>query len=139
MLAYSSDAIYLNSTLDDPEAPNQHRSVVAPNLKCRRLSTSSSEHSEAEPLLGAERDSGMDDEGEGGSENADHRGEDEGEDQEGEKPSEEENELQPWAPVVVPRKRYAGVRNTRTVKDVSFRDPRDEFVTSGSDDGNFFI
>ncbi|KAL0579701.1 hypothetical protein V5O48_002331 [Marasmius crinis-equi] len=139
MIAYSADAVYLYSTLDDPEPPKQRRSAVAPNSKRRRLSTSSSEHSEAEPLLGVERDSGMDDEGEGGSENADHRGEDEGEDQEDEEPSEEENELQPWVPVVMPRKRYAGARNTRTVKDVNFLGPRDEFVTSGSDDGNFFI
>lgn len=60
-------------------------------------------------------------------------------------------------PVVMPRCQYAGARNVATIKDgdfasllvaadlpnlnlvVNFLGPRDEWVVSGSDDGNFFI
>ncbi|KAG8907020.1 hypothetical protein FRB99_005540 [Tulasnella sp. 403] len=43
------------------------------------------------------------------------------------------------APVVLPRQRYSGMCNVETVKDVNFLGPYDEYVVSGSDDGNFFI
>ncbi|KAG8917391.1 hypothetical protein FRC01_002485 [Tulasnella sp. 417] len=47
-------------------------------------------------------------------------------------------------PMVMPRQRYAGMSNVRTVKDgkyprVNFLGPKDEYVTSGSDDGHFFV
>lgn len=42
-------------------------------------------------------------------------------------------------PVIMPRCQYAGARNVATIKDVNFLGPRDEWVVSGSDDGNFFI
>ncbi|KAG6831592.1 hypothetical protein H0H92_009065 [Tricholoma furcatifolium] len=42
-------------------------------------------------------------------------------------------------PVVLPRQLYSGARNVRTTKDVNFLGPNDEYVASGSDDGNFFI
>jgi len=41
--------------------------------------------------------------------------------------------------VVLPRSRFLGHCNVETVKDVNFLGPIDEYVTSGSDDGNFFI
>ncbi|KAF9055315.1 WD40 repeat-like protein [Hymenopellis radicata] len=41
--------------------------------------------------------------------------------------------------VVLPLHRYLGARNVETVKDVNFLGPRSEFVTIGSDDGNFFM
>jgi len=41
--------------------------------------------------------------------------------------------------VVLPRSRFLGHCNVATVKDVNFLGPSDEYVTSGSDDGNFFI
>ncbi|KAK5109082.1 hypothetical protein LTR62_007538 [Meristemomyces frigidus] len=34
---------------------------------------------------------------------------------------------------------YAGHQNTRTVKDVNYFGPEDQYVVSGSDDGNFFL
>jgi len=43
------------------------------------------------------------------------------------------------APVIYPRMRFSGHCNVETVKDVNFLGPYDEYVTSGSDDGNFFI
>ncbi|KAF8528968.1 WD40 repeat-like protein [Hysterangium stoloniferum] len=42
-------------------------------------------------------------------------------------------------PIVVPRQRYHGACNMDTVKDVNFLGPKDNYVVSGSDDGNFFI
>ncbi|KAF8914650.1 WD40-repeat-containing domain protein [Mucidula mucida] len=41
--------------------------------------------------------------------------------------------------VVLPLHRYLGARNVETVKDVNFLGPRSEYVTIGSDDGNFFM
>jgi hypothetical protein len=41
--------------------------------------------------------------------------------------------------VVKPRMKYTGHRNTRTVKDVDFFGLHDEYVVSGSDDGNLFV
>lgn len=68
-------------------------------------------------------------------------------------------DMHPDAPVIYPRMRFSGHCNIETVKDgecpwkatmsvrwviggssaVNFLGPRDEYVTSGSDDGNFFI
>ncbi|OJT03763.1 WD repeat protein iqw1 [Trametes pubescens] len=42
-------------------------------------------------------------------------------------------------PIIMPRSRFAGACNVETVKDVNFLGPRDEFVVSGSDDGNWFM
>ncbi|KAF8339108.1 WD40-repeat-containing domain protein [Cantharellus anzutake] len=48
-----------------------------------------------------------------------------------------------WAslaqPVVYPRRRFAGVCNVETIKDVNFLGPNDEYIASGSDDGNWFL
>ncbi|KJA30239.1 hypothetical protein HYPSUDRAFT_81859 [Hypholoma sublateritium FD-334 SS-4] len=42
-------------------------------------------------------------------------------------------------PMVMPRRRFFGARNARTVKDVNFLGPNDDWIVSGSDDGHFFI
>ncbi|CDO75587.1 hypothetical protein BN946_scf184858.g27 [Trametes cinnabarina] len=42
-------------------------------------------------------------------------------------------------PIIMPRSRFVGACNVETVKDVNFLGPRDEFVVSGSDDGNWFM
>ncbi|KAJ7129629.1 WD40-repeat-containing domain protein [Mycena epipterygia] len=42
-------------------------------------------------------------------------------------------------PLILPRTRFAGARNVNTTKDVNFLGPDDEFITSGSDCGNFFV
>ncbi|KAG6896389.1 hypothetical protein C0993_008471, partial [Termitomyces sp. T159_Od127] len=47
----------------------------------------------------------------------------------------DERNYLPSVPVVFPRQRYSGARNVATIKD----GPNDEFVASGSDDGNFFL
>ncbi|KAH9943437.1 WD40 repeat-like protein [Epithele typhae] len=40
---------------------------------------------------------------------------------------------------LLPRSRFSGVCNVETVKDVNFLGPRDEYIVSGSDDGNWFM
>nr|VWO97750.1 Aspartyl proteinase [Ganoderma boninense] len=42
-------------------------------------------------------------------------------------------------PTIFPRSRFEGICNVETIKDVNFLGPRDEFVVSGSDDGNWFM
>ncbi|KAJ1967920.1 hypothetical protein IWQ62_001559 [Dispira parvispora] len=41
--------------------------------------------------------------------------------------------------VIFPRRVYKGHSNVQTVKDVNFFGPNDEYIMSGSDDGNLFI
>ncbi|CAK4030629.1 hypothetical protein DOTSEDRAFT_49827 [Lecanosticta acicola] len=47
--------------------------------------------------------------------------------------------VQPDVPCSRPTRTYRGHCNVRTVKDVNYFGPDDEYVVSGSDDGNFFI
>ncbi|CAO1623984.1 unnamed protein product [Parajaminaea phylloscopi] len=42
-------------------------------------------------------------------------------------------------PIVYPRQRYSGHLNIETVKEVNFFGPGDEYIVSGSDDGNFLV
>lgn len=42
-------------------------------------------------------------------------------------------------PIILPRRRFAGSCNVETIKDVNFLGPNDEYVVSGSDDGNWFM
>ncbi|KLO15698.1 WD40 repeat-like protein [Schizopora paradoxa] len=43
------------------------------------------------------------------------------------------------SPIVLPQRRFAGACNVETIKDVNFVGSEDEYVASGSDDGNFFL
>ncbi|KAJ1653845.1 hypothetical protein IWQ61_006113 [Dispira simplex] len=43
------------------------------------------------------------------------------------------------APIIFPRRVYKGHSNVQTIKDVNFFGPNDEYIMSGSDDGNLFI
>ncbi|KAJ3937232.1 MAG: WD40 repeat-like protein [Lentinula lateritia] len=144
LLSYSSDGVYLFSTLHDPESSGSPSStIVPPNLKRRRISrespSTSSTVSSSPPSEGAavnldflahlEREDG-----------------DQGEDEDLEEDDvvdplrgEEPKAFYSWTDIVTPYRRFSGARNVDTVKDVNFLGPRDEFVTSGSDDGNFFV
>lgn len=42
-------------------------------------------------------------------------------------------------PTILPRAHFEGICNVETIKDVNFLGPRDEFIVSGSDDGNWFM
>lgn len=188
LLAYSSDAIYLYSTRDDPEPTSmasRESAIVAPNRKAKRSSQASamdasdSEFTEEQ----ANRDAMMDEDIFAESsrsprgarqsllqevmneDDADARhddeddGEDEGDDDEDKTGGDERYDK---VSTIMPRSRFGGVCNVETVKDgafivyilvfhtsgflligcliiVNFLGPQDEFIVSGSDDGNWFM
>ncbi|KAG9218907.1 hypothetical protein CCMSSC00406_0000979 [Pleurotus cornucopiae] len=138
LLSYSGDAVYLYSTRDDPQdedeshgssviPPNrEHRTDVIPiasdesHIDVQLAETDDNEASSPGPRLPA---------GEGDLDDSDA--------------DDFTLDAMPWddpgVPILLPRRRFAGAGNVETVKDVNFLGPEDEFVTSGSDDGNFFI
>ncbi|KAL1742596.1 WD40-repeat-containing domain protein [Schizophyllum fasciatum] len=151
--AFSADAIYLYSTLDDPaDASASRKSPVLPSNTSRSTSTSSraaAPHTERPAHLPTDEDMERDiheisQEDEAAADGERERGVNEGstdsdsdDDQEGDEMDEED--FLPNIPTVMPRRRFVGARNVRTVKDVNYLGPSDEFVVSGSDDGNLFI
>ncbi|KAJ4001138.1 WD repeat-containing protein, partial [Lentinula boryana] len=160
LLSYSADGVYLFSTLDDPEnsgspSSSSSSSIVSPNSKRRRVSLDSRSTSSSASSSPPTEDTAMEiddgsahvqqrdgDEGEGEDEveNENEEEDDKSEEDNEESLTEEESRgFYPWVDVVKPRRRFLGARNVKTVKDVNFLGPRDEYVTSGSDDGNFFV
>ncbi|KAI0026963.1 WD40-repeat-containing domain protein, partial [Vararia minispora EC-137] len=131
--AYSSDAVYLYSTRDDAEVVSaaSEPGILTPNAKferkINRASPPSSRDWVADPgdFLpgGFTADEDEEEEGEGG-----------GDDNDVLMPDGHDN-----VPVVLPRRRFTGHCNIETIKDVNFLGPTDEFVVSGSDDGNWFM
>ncbi|RPD67162.1 WD40 repeat-like protein [Lentinus tigrinus ALCF2SS1-6] len=165
LLSYSSDAVYLYSTRDDPEPTSMASrvsSMVPSNKKRQRLREDSdgSDALEGDSELGqesTERDVMMEEDIERIlaeessphprrelrpllSDNMDEDDSDIDEDDEdGEEDTYNGDERYHNVPIIMPRSRFEGVCNVETVKDVNFLGPRDEFVVSGSDDGNWFI
>ncbi|KZT74391.1 WD40 repeat-like protein [Daedalea quercina L-15889] len=164
LLSYSSDAVYLYSTHDDP-APESlgSRSTILPSNPSHRQSTRSSPVGN-EPATIHQTDAEMEDDiermtkedsamgHEYGSQDAhmDEDTDDDDDDDDAEDDDEDMNNIDsgvqdiPAAstsnvPIVYPRARFVGACNAETVKDVNFLGPQDEYVVSGSDDGNFFI
>ncbi|KAG8735375.1 hypothetical protein FRC12_018106 [Ceratobasidium sp. 428] len=142
LLSYSGDAVYQYSIYDTP--PTQGKSPILPSNKVASPKRPSSQpgknQSPKEPtfaldeLLAGHMDASSDEE------------EDEedisDEDSDSDEMSEDGDETTPAAlerPIILPMKDYRGAANVRTVKDVNFLGPNDEFVTSGSDDGNWFL
>ncbi|KAJ7700133.1 WD40-repeat-containing domain protein [Mycena rosella] len=131
LVPYAADAVYLYSTLDQP--------MEEDSMASAHPSSANNDHSKPMPptVLGDDSSSTTDDDMDLDiDENA----------------SEEENErlianldefvsrdAYSRVPLILPRTRFAGARNVETIKDVNFLGPDDEYVTSGSDDGNFFI
>ncbi|KAF9259539.1 WD40 repeat-like protein [Marasmius fiardii PR-910] len=149
LLAYSGDAVYLYSALDDPESPKPSLSMLRSNSKRRKISLPLVEHfqndddsksSDGESIEMEDDDDGEEASDKPASENEEEH-ESENEEDEDEEGSiwDDDDAFHPWVPLIMPRKRYVGARNTDTVKDVNFFGPQDDYVTSGSDDGNFFI
>jgi len=161
LLSYSADAVYLYSTRDEAQLPSasRHSSVVPPNRKSPRASPKLVQEREqilrdAEELA---RDIQMENDieqflseegllasrlhspepGRQMDESGDHDDEDEDED---ETQEDARGDLAcSGVPIIYPRSRFAGAANVETVKDVNFLGPQDEFVVSGSDDGNWFM
>ncbi|EIN10643.1 WD40 repeat-like protein [Punctularia strigosozonata HHB-11173 SS5] len=137
LLSYSADAVYLYSTRDDVEPPEKLSSLLeSTNTEHdskpahSTISTIDEDAHDVSDLWEIEQEEY------GNNEEAD--GEDDDYDEE---VGEDDLTPDPFSrvPVVLPRSRYAGACNVETVKDVNFLGPNDEFVASGSDDGNFFI
>ncbi|KAI0771629.1 WD40 repeat-like protein [Trametes elegans] len=163
LLSYSADAVYLYSTKDDPQPTSMasgDSAIVPPNRRRSPerpvLSLADSEN-EVDPERDG-RDALMDEDiericGENTSspprhelgaeaQDPDAREFDEDERDEVEEEEEEETrgeERYGNVPTIMPRSRFIGACNVETVKDVNFLGPRDEFVVSGSDDGNWFM
>ncbi|KAF9453071.1 WD40 repeat-like protein [Macrolepiota fuliginosa MF-IS2] len=142
LLSYGGDAVYLFSTLDDPldqaASSTFDSNPSAPGAEQRRLSQV--RETETEPGWGAhEAETAGEEEGEEDSgEQSDSEGSSEDEFDK-EEAAEMQLNYHPGVPTIMPRKRYIGVRNVDTIKDVNFLGPNDESVVSGSDDGNFFV
>ncbi|KAG2348948.1 WD40 repeat-like protein [Suillus weaverae] len=154
LLSYHSDGVFLYSTRDEPEIFEDKRgphSILTPNAKQRRLSTTKSPSSHGEPLTGPDvemivedqlesllADNVMDDIDDQSQDDED--GDDEDDEDGGDRLfTPEDADSHQAVPVVYPCARFTGHCNIETVKDANFLGPHDEFVTSGSDDGNFFI
>uniref|UniRef100_A0A8H8CL03 WD40 repeat-like protein n=1 Tax=Psilocybe cubensis TaxID=181762 RepID=A0A8H8CL03_PSICU len=118
ILSYSRDGVYLFSTKDEPTFADSHTlgtsSTSAPNTNSYQILDPNKRENfrDGNPTLNdIVRNN--------------------------EPPVSSEGNLS--VPVVFPRRRYVGARNVMTVKDVNFLGPDDDWVASGSDDGNFFI
>lgn len=143
LLSYSSDAVYLYSTHDEPETNLMiPTSVISPNKQTEGSAEDATNTSmDVEMADGAIAQSLWDtaarllrDETSGESDI------DEVEHEERERGGEVSDlNIHSDVSVVLPRSRFLGHCNVATVKDVNFLGPSDEYVTSGSDDGNFFI
>ncbi|KIL58630.1 hypothetical protein M378DRAFT_170377 [Amanita muscaria Koide BX008] len=141
-VTYSADDVYLYSTNDEPIC--NHSSPLAmpspllsPNSKPRQV----------EDTGATTGNESWDTPVEDGSEDGDTDEYQLDDDDDGlatsimldDPPAADESNILPEVPVVLPRMRYAGAQNIETIKDVNFVGPGDEFVASGSDDGNFFL
>ncbi|KAG9127634.1 hypothetical protein FRC07_011378 [Ceratobasidium sp. 392] len=146
LLSYSGDAVYQYSIYDTP--PIQRTSSIVPNNKAKspnrpRVRTGKSPNPEEpeaalESLLAEHMDTSSDEE----EDEAESSNSDSDTNSDSDEMSEDEDETTSAVldrPIILPIKDYRGAGNIRTVKDVNFLGPNDEFVTSGSDDGNWFL
>jgi len=153
LMSYSSDAVYLYSMYDEAHENFETKSaILPPNTRKRKASQSLDDDSEptSSSEEGSSSSSSSSTQG-GTSINEDldnflrHLGASSREFTENEETSEDEEtaDLQMarkfQVPVVLPRRRFAGACNVETIKDVNFVGSEDEYVASGSDDGNFFL
>ncbi|KAI0732902.1 WD40 repeat-like protein [Fomitopsis betulina] len=156
LLSYSSDAVYLYSTHDDPSdgASGKDTLIASNHTSPERSSRSSAVRSTtSDPADIRRTDTEMEEDiervmTEDGDE-YNYMDENADEDENGDSETDDvsvgfEIEDVPTmktstVPIVYPRTRFSGACNVETVKDVNFLGPQDEYVVSGSDDGNFFI
>ncbi|KIL70024.1 hypothetical protein M378DRAFT_156082 [Amanita muscaria Koide BX008] len=137
LLTYSGDGVYLYSTNDEPRCNDSSMSSPLLSLPWQAEDTETAPGNESwdTPAEDASEDGDPDeyqlddndDDGLATSIVID------------DPPAADESDFLPEVSVVFPRMRYAGAQNIATIKDVNFVGPNDEFVASGSDDGNFFL
>ncbi|KAI9574450.1 WD40-repeat-containing domain protein [Boletus coccyginus] len=148
LLSFNSDAVYLYSTRDEPGASPRNKSCILPRNSSRgeqgvaelpsKLQDDSKDGREAQGILDSckedeEAEMDVDDFLDDSEDNDDEpESDDDGR-------SEPTADMHPDVPVIYPRMRFSGHCNVETVKDVNYLGPYDEYVASGSDDGNFFI
>ncbi|OCH94104.1 WD40 repeat-like protein [Obba rivulosa] len=164
LLSYSSDAVYLYSTRDEAQSPSPSRqsSVIPPTRKSApgspKRDVAAREQTSPNPRQ-LDWDTQMEDdiehflseEGlfaspprsprvarEAREDNSEEDEDEEDEDEEAQEAARGDVSCSS-VPIVYPRSRFAGAANVETVKDVNFLGPHDEFVVSGSDDGNWFM
>ncbi|KAF9510841.1 hypothetical protein BS47DRAFT_1331473 [Hydnum rufescens UP504] len=157
LLSYMTDAVYLYSVYDDPTEPgsisNASSVILSSNSKRRRLDTdlhpSSSifVDSSSAAFLGL-GDQTLEVNSDGDTAGSESMDTDSNMNADGNRDSDSlDSEEEPGddcpsrliRPIVFPRRRFVGACNVETVKDVNFLGAKDEFVTSGSDDGNWFL
>ncbi|KAH7914318.1 WD40-repeat-containing domain protein [Hygrophoropsis aurantiaca] len=147
-VAYSSDAVYLYSTRDVPEdretaSRSPSRSAALPNPKRRKIERSSQLPESDTKILAREEPSimvdGTDEDPDDSMDDSDEGSNDDSSEAEEAEPMMDRVLIHEKIPIIYPRSRFAGHCNIETVKDVNFLGPQDEYVASGSDDGNFFI
>ncbi|KAI0352957.1 WD40 repeat-like protein [Trametes cingulata] len=166
LLSYSSDSVYLYSTKDDPQPSSmatEESSILPPTKRRSSGEPSRERRNDINTELDQERlerDAQMDEDIEriraestpsppglrphtledaDEAENPDTREDDEEEDYDDSEGEPRGDERYAKVPTIMPRSRFSGACNVETVKDVNFLGPRDEFVVSGSDDGNWFM
>ncbi|KAJ7507850.1 WD40 repeat-like protein [Mycena galericulata] len=129
-VSYSADAVYLYSTRDDPEeeemAPKSH--PLPSNLNPDFSKPTFFKRSIDESSSDTDDDTDMDIDDDDDYEHSPFP-----------KREDVSRDAYSGVPLILPRVRFAGARNVDTIKEVNFLGPDDEFVTSGSDDGNFFV
>ncbi|KAN0097234.1 WD40-repeat-containing domain protein [Tylopilus felleus] len=145
LLSFNSDAVYLYSTRDEPGAsPTNMKSCILPPNSSRGKQTvaasplkTHNDSKDGEEAHEEDEEAGMD---------VDDVSEDDDDILPADEPesdddgrSESTTDMHHDVPVIYPRMRFSGHCNVETIKDVNYLGPCDEYVTSGSDDGNFFI
>lgn len=147
LLSFNSDAVYLYSTRDEPGNIESlgKVAILPPNPKRRKCSSIGVGTSPPLPSYRSHRHEEVADDESRNAESAainphddldiTDDSEDETEDEDLTISADEQDDV----PLIYPRSRFAGHCNVETIKDVNFLGPYDEYVTSGSDDGNFFI
>ncbi|KAJ7228607.1 WD40 repeat-like protein [Mycena pura] len=121
--AYSADAVYLYSTLDAPEDGTAFSSRLSRGDDTPELSRSNPA-STTDSTMEVDDDSSETDRESHLFQSLDNQ---------------IPLDAYSGVPMILPRQRFAGARNMATIKDVNFLGPNDEYVVSGSDDGNLFI
>lgn len=142
LLSYSGDAVYRYSIYDTPSSPRT-TSIIPPNDNLDSANTDGTEAKTPSETAASESDE-QDEELEEAEAEADSDSDSDGMFEDSDR--DEESPLRQSGchsnlnrPIIRPRGEYRGAANVRTVKDVNFLGPNDEFVASGSDDGNWFL
>jgi len=141
ILSYGGHSVYLFSTLDDPteESLRTPSPMLSPNPKHQKADGGSPSAGADDPMSGyvpSTADSHVP------SDPLDVQMDESGDREEREEEEKDEDDAETKyseVPLVLPRRSFKGVSNLRTIKDVNFVGPNDEFVVSGSDEGYFFL